>query len=466
MVSSPQSLLARVRTSHGSSAGNRRTLLHKSKGIRVTRVAKQVQASPAIQGNSAVQQPYAAPVFPYPDGLTWQQPNILPRGDDNSVKPFSQQELNDFQRARQENFERQDDESDDEDLTSIADDQDFPHKLTINSVEEARQKAYTRVPLNAKNDDWQVVKRSKLRQKQWMVRIMAALHKPYKPRPEARKNGDDRTAEELAEWTRWQETHKLVVDGVLDDEDLEGLDEAAGWRVLGETLDAHRLGCRLSSHSLDATTVFSRRMAKIERVIADVSMVRVDVVENNKLHELAANPEDFMSRKVNNLWVNYRKALREQERQELAKDKLKADARAKGEPWADDEGAASSSGKAESRKKGALGAALKRKIAPKPRGRGKAKPKPKPKLEATEAVLAAEDDAATSEDEEERTDMLADPNSEDLLHRPTKAKNHKHTAAPKSSAVSKRDAESEDGDEQLNDAREEGGGPERKKQRT
>ncbi|KAK4544903.1 hypothetical protein LTR36_003807 [Oleoguttula mirabilis] len=168
-------------------------------------------------------------------------------------------------------------------------------------------------------------------------------------------------------------------------------------------------------------------------------------MENRNLHELAANPEGSLSRKINNLWVNYRKALA----------KRKADAQAKGETLADDEdgsglGTVKTNGKRGSRKAGTPGAALRRKKAPKGRGRGKTQPK-------TVETEDGEDEAASSGAEVDDKEMLYDTASQDLLYRNTRSKNRRHTTAPKGRTAHKHDAESEDYDAGSDDDVEDGG---------
>ncbi|KAK4544902.1 hypothetical protein LTR36_003806 [Oleoguttula mirabilis] len=236
-----QSLLQRLRISHGLSTGFRQASLSTAQVAHASGFGPHIQAP---HDSTSTFQALARPVSAYPNGIKFQKPIVFPGGALVRGQSMNQQELSDFQRALQISPEKQDD--DEEDMTSIADDDDFPLEFTINSVEEARQRAHARVPLKVKSDDWEVVKRSKLRQKQWVARIMAALRKPYKSRPEARRSGISYTIEELAEWTRWQEGHNDLVNGLLDDEELAELDEAAGWWVLGEVLDTHRLGRRLT----------------------------------------------------------------------------------------------------------------------------------------------------------------------------------------------------------------------------
>ncbi|KAK5135284.1 hypothetical protein LTR08_005387 [Meristemomyces frigidus] len=235
----------------------------------------------------------------YPNSLGLTQVDNLPFRGTGAVESSTQEELTPSRHLQQATSEAQD--RSDGDTVMVDDHAAF---LKYDSIAQARQKAQSRVPLEVDGDDWELFQRNRPLQKAWAVRIMTALRQPYKAQPDARKGGAH-TAEELTEWTRWQNDSKRV------------------------------FGLLLKGYGGDIKATLGQRLLKIERIIQDSSVVRVDVLKQRKLAEFAADPEGFLCRKLTNLWVNYNKAVRQQEMRRLMKQTAKADAEARGEVWDD-----------------------------------------------------------------------------------------------------------------------------------
>ncbi|KAK5135283.1 hypothetical protein LTR08_005386 [Meristemomyces frigidus] len=378
--------------------------------------------------------PQSQRALTYGNGLGPRQPKTTPRellGGKVMIVSAQQQ----FQQAKQylnESGEGVENNSGDEskeqgeqgneseiedDPASIADDTGHRFDLKFNSIAEAKENAHAREPLMATDDDWRLVKRSRLRQKQWVVRIKAAFHHAYTTQPTARLSGIAYTAGELAEWTRWQDVHDSIVVGILNDEDIQHEDEQTAWKVLEMVLETHHLGIRPTGYRLDKKATFSDRMVKIERAIADLTIVRCSVIgedSDDSLRHLVANPENFAKRKVTNLWVNFRKALRERERKRLVGEKAKTDAEARGETLLDSDG--DTENRRGSRKDGLPSAALKRKKAHMRKGKA-ASNTSEVRIEDNNATLGGSEYSASDASEHEKAEMLADPASKDILYR-------------------------------------------------
>ena len=192
--------------------------------------------------------------------------------------------------------------------------------------------------------------------KQCVTMLKAAMHRTPKAAPEGRKSYDDR---HQAEWAQWQSNPLDSVNAIFSDASINAADEKAAWHLLGEVLDVHRLGPQVTGYKPDCVSKFTERIKKIEQAIADYAIVRLNAVERKGMHELAASPERYVKRKIDNLWNNFRKARLEEERQALKKA---AEDVNKGSTADAGEGGDSGKAKPSTKKTGA--AALKRMKAP------------------------------------------------------------------------------------------------------
>jgi hypothetical protein len=187
----------------------------------------------------------------------------------------------------------------------------YNSQLPVLSLEYAKKAvAIKRFELKVVDDDWEVVATQKA---DFVGNIVKALEVGYRPLAEE----DDRlTAEGRAEFTRWQTEHENKAWTVLDDEEVKDPQEfaqACAVILFHRILEAHKSrfladpGKSVANGSVDITTKCSARLNAAIAAIGEYSIVKYDLLRQERLEGLIASPRGFWARKQENCFVNYKK---------------------------------------------------------------------------------------------------------------------------------------------------------------
>ena len=182
-------------------------------------------------------------------------------------------------------------------------------ELKFSGPDEARPHAHRRAKLSIAGDDMDDVAAD---QGKWIRKIMRAIvFSGYKAPPAAKKSGRVLLPDEAAAWHRWQQDHAEEVESILAMEKFDSLQEVEShaWLILEEMLAVHERGYRLTTLRADRKSKCSVRLENCIAVLKEYAIVRFDVFNGFNVEEFAASPHAFASRKVQNLWVNYNKAV-------------------------------------------------------------------------------------------------------------------------------------------------------------
>lgn len=197
------------------------------------------------------------------------------------------------------------------DIDSESDDGDIQHVFTFTSMADAKKHEIARIALTKealKHDDWKEIKRSKRAQKEWVLKIMAALRSEPKPAPDGELH---QSIEHQMEWKRWQDLHRKKATEKLNEAEMRA------WHLLWQVLDAHRKGIIKTGFGTDRSSIASVRLGSVVQAITGFPIVALDVLKAHDFPELVANPTGFNSRKVNNLWINFGKKQGKAEKDRL-----------------------------------------------------------------------------------------------------------------------------------------------------
>jgi hypothetical protein len=184
--------------------------------------------------------------------------------------------------------------------------------LLVNGLSEARTMANARIALDVIDDDDRdlVVARPQY----WVPLIAQAFESGFLTEPD---EGTRLTEEGQDEWTRWQTEHDNKVWSILGargEEDAPRFVQSCAYIFYGLILEAHEqgkglpyVGKTISNPGPNINLKCSERLNDAIAVLKKFPIVRYDFLRQDRLDGLAANPLGFVNRKVENMWVNYKK---------------------------------------------------------------------------------------------------------------------------------------------------------------
>jgi hypothetical protein len=183
--------------------------------------------------------------------------------------------------------------------------------LLVNSLADAKGMANTRITLEVMGDDDRDLVVS--HPEYWVPLIANAFDSDFLVEP---NDGTKLTAEGQAEWTRWQREHDNKVWGILNarEGDAPRFVQSCAYIFYDLVLEAHEqgnglphVGKTIANPGPNIHLKCSERINNAISVLAKFPIVRYDFLRQDRLDGLAANPLGFVNRKVENMWVNYRK---------------------------------------------------------------------------------------------------------------------------------------------------------------
>ena len=184
--------------------------------------------------------------------------------------------------------------------------------LLVNGLSEAKIVANKRIALDVIDDDDRdlVVARPQ----DWVPLIAKTFESGYLGQPD---DGTRLTEEGQAEWTRWQREHENKVWFILKnkgEEEAPKFVQSCAYIFYGLVLEAHEqgkglpyVGKTISNPGPNINLKCSERINEAIEVLKKFPIVRYDFIRQDRLDGLAANPLGFVNRKIENMWVNYKK---------------------------------------------------------------------------------------------------------------------------------------------------------------
>jgi hypothetical protein len=185
-----------------------------------------------------------------------------------------------------------------------------PH-LLVNGLADAKGMANTRITLDVMgHDDRDLVVSHP---EYWVPLIANAFDSDFLGEPD---EGTRLTPEGQAEWTRWQREHDNKVWSILNarEGDAPRFVQSCAYIFYDLVLDAHEegkglphVGKTIANPGPNIYLKCSERIHSAIHVLAKYPIVRYDFLRQDRLDGLAANPLGFVNRKIENMWVNYKK---------------------------------------------------------------------------------------------------------------------------------------------------------------
>jgi hypothetical protein len=183
----------------------------------------------------------------------------------------------------------------------------YNSQLLVSSTTDAKQIAITRIPLNVPEDDLNEVETNPAK---YVPKIAKALDGNYRIHAE----DDERVTEEgRKEFERWQKEHENKAWAIINKHaDMPKFAQACARIFYDKVVEAHKIGLEdvaktISNGGADLTMKCSERINAAIKAIEDYSIVKYDFIKQDRLQALAASPTGFVARKVENMWVNYKK---------------------------------------------------------------------------------------------------------------------------------------------------------------
>jgi hypothetical protein len=185
----------------------------------------------------------------------------------------------------------------------------YNDSLLVNDLTEAKETVNTRIPLDILDDDREAVFSCP---QIWIPLIAKAFESDFLEQPD---EGPRLTPEGQAEWTRWQSEHQNKVWSILQSRpDASRFVQSCAWIFYQLVLDSHEMGKGLphvgktiANPGPNVTLKCSERITNAITVLEKFPIVRYDFLKQDRLDGLAANPVGFVNRKIENMWVNYKK---------------------------------------------------------------------------------------------------------------------------------------------------------------
>jgi hypothetical protein len=183
--------------------------------------------------------------------------------------------------------------------------------LLVNDLADAKSMANTRITLDIMgNDDRDIVA---AHPEYWVPLIANAFDSDFLVEPD---DGTRLTPEGQAEWTRWQREHDNKVWSILNarPDNAPRFVQSCAYIFYELVLDAHEegkglphVGKTIANPGPNIYLKCSERINNAIYVLAKYPIVRYDFLRQDRLDGLAANPFGFVNRKIENMWVNYKK---------------------------------------------------------------------------------------------------------------------------------------------------------------
>jgi hypothetical protein len=182
-------------------------------------------------------------------------------------------------------------------------------QLLISSMDDAKKVAIKRNPLEIVADDRDNVA---AHPEVWVPKIAKALDGNYRKQAE---DNERVTEKGRREFERWQKEHENKAWAILRlHDDIPRFAQACAYIFYKKVIEAHTIGLEdvnktISNGGADLKLKCSERINAAIKAIEEYSIVKYDFLKQDRLEALAASPIGFVSRKVENMWVNYKKKV-------------------------------------------------------------------------------------------------------------------------------------------------------------
>ncbi|KAM0712594.1 hypothetical protein Q7P35_000040 [Cladosporium inversicolor] len=180
-------------------------------------------------------------------------------------------------------------------------------ELLVSNINDAKTTAITRIELEVVDDDRDDVA---AHPEIWVPKISKALDVEFRTQAE---NHDRLTKEGRDEFTRWQKEHENKTWVILSNQDdIPKFAQSCAYILWDKALESHALGLEdpgkaISNGGSDVKSKCSERLNAAITAIEDYSIVKYDFLRRDRLEALLASPAGFVSRKVENMGVKYKK---------------------------------------------------------------------------------------------------------------------------------------------------------------
>ncbi|KAM0715909.1 hypothetical protein Q7P37_008423 [Cladosporium fusiforme] len=190
----------------------------------------------------------------------------------------------------------------------------FTARLLVNDEATARNSAFKLIPLNidpSSDDRDDVAAHPEI----WIPKITAAFDKDWEAQPPKLKDGltDSEIESCNKEWERWQREHENKVWSIFNShgQNFRQFAQAQAYLFFHNVLAAHAPGGGLravnktlsnSGPALDLKC--STRIEKAITALEKYAIIRYDFVMHERHLGLLASPDSFITRKIDNMWLN------------------------------------------------------------------------------------------------------------------------------------------------------------------
>lgn len=180
-------------------------------------------------------------------------------------------------------------------------------ELLVSNLVDAKTTAITRIPLEVVDDDRNDVA---AHPEIWVPKIAKALEVEFRTQAESH---DRLTKLGRDEFTRWQEEHENKTWSVLSKQkDVPKFAQSCAYVLYDKALESHVLGLEdpgkaVANGGSDVKSKCSERINAAIIAIEEYSIVKYDFLCLDRLGALLASPSGFVKRKIENVWVNFKK---------------------------------------------------------------------------------------------------------------------------------------------------------------
>jgi hypothetical protein len=185
--------------------------------------------------------------------------------------------------------------------------------LLVPTLADAQRVTVKQTVLNIADDDHEEVAAN---YQTWITRITKPFDADFRAEPE---NVEKFTEEGKTRFTDWQKDHLNKVTVILAEHEAAPNDSAAqyaqgcAWILFQKILDAHTKGMMghvpstIVTGGDDKTMKCSTRIETAIQALEQYPIVRYDLLKRERLEAILASPLGFFRRKVENMFVNYKK---------------------------------------------------------------------------------------------------------------------------------------------------------------
>lgn len=185
----------------------------------------------------------------------------------------------------------------------------YTQSLLVNGLSEAKTMTSSRIALDVIDDDRDLVA---AQAQLWVPLISQAFDSDFLLQPD---DGTRLTNLGQLEWTRWQTEHENKVWNILEKHpEPSKFVQSCAFIFYALVLEAHEhgkglpnVGKAISNPGPNISLKCSERINEAIEVLKNFPIVRYDFLRQDRLDGLAANPLGFVNRKIENMWVNYKK---------------------------------------------------------------------------------------------------------------------------------------------------------------